>query len=241
MWGTTGIGYNVQKAKERLGEAPIDSWDIVFKPENLQKFADCGVYVLDAPEELLPAALNYLGLDPDSKEPADIEKAGKLLDSIRPSIQKFHSSEYINALANGDICLVVGWSGDVFQAKTRAEEAHEKSPDKPLVEINYVIPKEGALIWFDNMAIPKDAQHVEEAHAFINFMMKPEIAARNSNFLSYANGNSDATALVDDSVKGNPAIYPDEATMKKLFTVTAYPAKVQRVVTRVWQRFKTGQ
>jgi putrescine transport system substrate-binding protein len=241
MWGTTGIGYNVAKAKERLGDQPINTWDVIFKPELISKFKDCGIYMLDAPEELLPATLNYIGLDPNSKNPKDIEKAGELLATIRPNVQKFHSSEYINALANGDICLVVGWSGDVFQAKNRAAEAHEKSPDKPLVEIDYVIPKEGTLMWFDNMAIPKDAEHVEEAHAFINYMMKPEVAAKNSNFVSYANGNLKSQEMITAEIKENPSIYPDEATLAKLFTVTTYEPKVQRVVTRVWTRFKTGQ
>ena len=241
MWGTTGIGYNVAKAKERLGDQPINTWDVVFKPELLEKFKDCGVYMLDAPEELIPAALSYLKIDPNSKNPKDIEKAGELLATIRPSVKKFHSSEYINALANGDICLVVGWSGDVYQAKNRAAEAHEKSPDKPLVDIAYVVPKEGTLMWFDNMAIPKDAEHVDEAHAFINYMMKPEVAAKNSNFVSYANGNLKSQEFISAEIKENPSIFPDEATMAKLFTVTTYEPKVQRVVTRVWTRFKTGQ
>jgi putrescine transport system substrate-binding protein len=154
MWGTTGIGYNAAKVKERLGDIPVDSWDIFFKPENLAKLRSCGVHVLDTAEELLPAALKYLGLDPDSKTAADIEKAGELLLKLRPNIQKFHSSEYLNALANGEICLVIGWSGDVFQAKNRAKEAAEKTR-KPVVEIEYVVPKEGAQIWFDSFSIPE--------------------------------------------------------------------------------------
>jgi putrescine transport system substrate-binding protein len=241
MWGTTGIGYNVAKAKERVGDQPMDSWDIIFKPELISKFQDCGIYMLDAPEELIPAALNYLKLNPDSKDPKDIEKAGALLGKIRKYVKKFHSSEYINAIANGDICLVVGWSGDVFQAKNRAVEAHEKSPDKPLVDVDYVIPKEGTLMWFDNMAIPKDAGHVDEAYAFINYMMKPEVAAKNSNFVSYANGNLKSQEFINEDIKTNPSIYPDEPMLAKLYTVTSYDPKVQRVVTRVWTRFKTGQ
>jgi len=241
MWGTTGIGYNVDKVKARVGDMPMNTWDIIFKPEILAKFADCGIYALDAPEEIVPAALKYLGLNPDSKNPEDLEKAGALLDKIRPSIKKFHSSEYINALANGDICLAVGWSGDVFQAKSRAVDAHTKSPDKPLVNIEYVIPKEGALMWFDSFAIPKDAAHVEEAYAFINFMERPEIAAQNSNFVSYANGNAESQKTITPEILKNPSIYPDADTMSRLFTVTAYDTKVQRVLTRVWTKFKTGQ
>jgi len=241
MWGTTGIGYNVDKVKARVGDMPMNTWDIIFKPEILAKFADCGIYALDAPEEIVPAALKYLGLNPDSKNPEDLEKAGALLDKIRPSIKKFHSSEYINALANGDICLAVGWSGDVFQAKSRAVDAHTKSPDKPLVNIEYVIPKEGALMWFDSFAIPKDAAHVEEAYAFINFMERPEIAAQNSNFVSYANGNAESQKTITPEILKNPSIYPDADTMSRLFTVTAYDTKVQRVLTRIWTKFKTGQ
>ncbi|MTI44540.1 polyamine ABC transporter substrate-binding protein, partial [Roseibium hamelinense] len=166
MWGTTGLGYNVEKVEEALGEAaPTDSWDLLFDTANLEKLQECGVHVLDAPTELIPAALNHLGIDPDSKETADIEKAGELLLTIRPYIQKFHSSEYINALANGDICLAVGWSGDVLQARDRAAEADNG------VTVAYSIPKEGALMWFDQMAIPADAPNPEEAHEFLNYIM----------------------------------------------------------------------
>lgn len=240
MWGTTGIGLNVDKVKERLGDTPLNSWDIVFKPEILGKLKDCGVYMLDGPEEIIPTALRYLGKDPNSKDPKDIEEAGKLLAPIRKSIKKFDSSGYINALAGGDICLATGWSGDVFQAKARAEEAAEKT-GKPPVNIEYIIPKEGALMWFDNFAIPKDAPHPEEALAFINFMMKPEIAAKNANYISYASGSEGAQKFIDKAILDNPAIYPDKETQAKLFTVTTYPQKVQRVVTRTWSDFKRGK
>jgi putrescine transport system substrate-binding protein len=235
MWGTTGLGYNVDKIKERMPDAPLDSWDMIFKPEVIAKFADCGVQVLDSADDMLPAALNYLGLNPDSKEQADLEKAAELLKSVRASIQKFHSSEYINALANGDICLAVGYSGDVLQARDRAAEAGNN------VTVAYSIPKEGALIWLDAFAIPADAKHVEEAHAFIDFMLRPDIAARNSNFLNYANGNKASQALLDGTVREDQAIYPDEATMQKLFTTTPNDPRVQRVVTRLWTGVKTGQ
>jgi putrescine transport system substrate-binding protein len=240
MWGTTGIGFNVTKAKERLGGQPLDTWDVVFKPELIAKFKSCGVHMLDAADEIIPAALNYLGINPDSKNPADFEKAGALLAKIRPSIQKFHSSEYINGLAGGDICFAVGWSGDVFQAKKRAEEAAEQTK-KSVVPVDYVLPKEGALMWFDSFAIPNDAPHVEEAYAFIDYMMRPEIAARNSNFISYANGNLESQKFVDRDILGNPSIYPDAETMKRLYITTTYPPDVQRVLTRVWTRFKTGR
>jgi putrescine transport system substrate-binding protein len=241
MWGTTGIGYNVKAMHERLGaSATIDSWDVVFKPELLAKFASCGVHILDAADELIPTALRWLGLDSDSKNTADIEKAGTALAKIRPHVKKFHSSEYINALANGEICLAVGWSGDVLQARTRAREAAEGTKKKP-VNIDYVLPKEGAHMWFDSIAIPKDAPHVAEAHAFIDYLLRPEVAAKNSNAVSYANGNLASQQFVDKEILHNRAIYPDAATMQKLFVSTPYEQKVQRAVTRVWTRVKTGR
>ncbi len=236
MWGTTGLGYNVDKVKAALGDdAPVDSWDLLFKPENVEKLKDCGVFVLDAPTELIPAALNYLGMDPDSKDPAEIEKAGELLKSIRPNVQKFHSSEYINALANGDICLAVGWSGDVLQARDRAAEADNG------VTVEYSIPKEGALMWFDQMAVPADAPHKEEAHEFLNYIMRPDVMAKASNYVYYANGNKASQELLNEDVIGDPAIYPSEDAVKNLYTVTPYPPKVNRVVTRTWTAVKSGQ
>jgi putrescine transport system substrate-binding protein len=235
MWGTTGIGYNTKKVKEALGVDAIGSWDAVFKPENIAKLAGCGVYFLDSPTDIIPTALNYLGLTPDSTSAEDIAKAEELLLSIRPSIRKFHSSEFINALANGDICVAVGFSGDLFQARDRAAEANQG------VEIAYVIPKEGAEMWFDQMAIPADAKHVEEAHAFINYMMKPEVVAKASNYVFYANGNKASQQLLDKEVIEDPAIYPDEATMAKLFTVQPYDPKTQRLITRSWTKIVTGQ
>jgi putrescine transport system substrate-binding protein len=235
MWGTTGIGYNVDKIKERMPDAPLDSWAMIFDPAVVSKFADCGVHVLDSPDDMLAAALNYLGLNPDSKDPAELQKAGELLKSIRPSIQKFHSSEYINALANGDICLAVGYSGDILQARDRAAEAANN------VNIAYSIPKEGALIWLDSFAIPADAPHPAEAHEFINFMLKPEIAARNSNFVNYANGNQAAQELLDEKVRADPAVYPDETVLGNLYTTTPSDPRTQREVTRIWTEVKTGQ
>ncbi|WP_436642755.1 polyamine ABC transporter substrate-binding protein [Microbaculum sp. FT89] len=234
MWGTTGIGYNVGMIEERMPDAPVDSWALIFDPEVVSKFADCGIHMLDAADEMIPAALNYLGKDPDSKDPAEIEEAAKLIESIRPHIQKFHSSEYIEALANGNICLAVGWSGDILQSRDRAAETDAGN------EIAYSIPKEGAMMWFDNLAIPADAPHPEEALAFINFMMKPEIAAENSNYIYYANGNKDSQPLLEEDVIGDTAIYPDEETVERLYTTTPYDPKVQRVVTRAWTRIKSG-
>jgi putrescine transport system substrate-binding protein len=236
MWGTTGIGYNVKMIKERLGEnADMTTWASVMDPANLAKLADCGVMMLDTPDEILPAALNYLGLNPDSQTAEDNQKAEELLLKLRPSIRKFHSSEYINALANGDICIAVGWSGDILQAKGRAEEAGAG------VEIAYSIPKEGALMWFDNMAIPADAKNVAEAHEFLNYIMRPEVAAKASNYIQYANGNKASKQFLDAAVSGNPAVYPDDATLTKLYTVSAKDQKTQRVLTRIWTTIVTGQ
>jgi putrescine transport system substrate-binding protein len=235
MWGTTGIGYNVKKVQDALGIEKIDTWDIVFKPENLAKLADCGVYMLDAPAEMIPAALKYLKLDPNSTDPDELAKAEELLLSIRPSIRKFHSSEYINGLANGDICLAVGWSGDVFQARDRAAEADQG------VVIDYSIPKEGAQMWFDQMAIPADAPHVAEAHEFLNYIMRPDVIAKASNYVFYANGNKASQALLDEEVIGDPAVYPDAETMANLFTTIPLDSKTQRRVTRIWTKIVTGQ
>ncbi|WP_248304741.1 polyamine ABC transporter substrate-binding protein [Breoghania sp. L-A4] len=234
MWGTTGIGYNVGKVKEIMPDAPVDSWDMIYNKDVVSKFADCGIFVLDTPEEMIPSALNYLGLDPDSNATEDIEKAGELLASISPYIRKFHSSEYINALANGDICLAVGWSGDVLQARDRAAEADNG------VTVEYSIPKEGALMWFDNMAIPADAKHVEEAHEFLNYIMRPEVIAKASNYVFYANGNKDSQPLLDKEVLEDPAIYPTDETVKKLYTVSTKPPKVSRIQNRVWTKVKSG-
>lgn len=236
MWGTTGIGYNVKKVAEALGEDfDANTWDMVFNPEISAKLKDCGIYVLDASDEVLPAALNYLGLDPDSKNADDITKGGDLLFEARANVRKFHSSEYINALANGDICVAVGWSGDVLQARDRAAEADAG------VEVEYTIPKEGALMWFDNMAIPADAQNVEEAHEFLNYMMRPEVMAKASNYVYYANGNLASQEFLEDDVIDDPAIYPDETTLSNLYITTPYGQRTQRVVTRAWTKVLTGQ
>lgn len=235
MWGTVGIGYNIKKVQAALGTDKIDSWDVFFNPDSLAKLKDCGVYVLDSPADIIPAALKYLNLDPNSTLPDDIAKAEEALLKVRPYIRKFHSSEYINALANGDICLAVGWSGDVFQARNRAVEA------KQGVEIGYSVPKEGAQMWFDQMAIPADAPHVAEALEFINYMMKPEVIAKSSNYVLYANGNKASQQFVDKALLEDPSVYPDAETIKKLYTVSPYDPKTQRVITRTWTKIVTGQ
>ncbi len=235
MWGTVGLGYNEKKVQEALGVDKIDSWDVFFNPDNLSKLADCGVYVLDSPADIIPITMKYLGLDPESKSAEDFAKVEETLLKIRPYIRKFHSSEYINALANGDICLAVGWSGDVFQARDRAAEADQG------VVVNYVVPKEGTEMWFDQMAIPADAPHVAEAHEFLNYVMKPEVAAKATNYVFFPNGNKASQEFIDKEIIEDPAIYPDQATLDKLFTVSPYDPKTQRIVTRTWTKIVTGQ
>jgi putrescine transport system substrate-binding protein len=240
MWGTTGIGYNVKKAREVLGiSGPVGdamaSWDIVFKPEQLARFKGCGVHMLDSADDVIPAALHYLKLDPNTKQQADLDKAAELLIKIRPNVTKFHSSEYLNALASGEICLVLGWSGDVKQAQKRAVEA------KAGIEVGYAIPKGGAQMFFDNFAVPKDAKNVNEAHAFIDYMLRPEVAAKNSNFLGYANGNLASQKLIDKSVLDDKTVYPDAATIASLYLVTARDQRTTRAANRLWTKIKTGQ
>jgi len=235
MWGTTGIGYNVNMVKERMADAPTNSWDMVFNPEIAAKFADCGIYMLDTSDEMIPAALNYIGEDPNSKDPQVIAKAEAVLMGLRPYVRKFHSSEYIDALANGDACVAVGWSGDILQARDRATEADNG------VEINYVAPDEGAQMWFDMMAIPADAAHANNAHTFINYIMRPDVMAKASNYVYYANGNKASQPMLNEDVINDPAIYPTPTALKSLFIVTPYDPDSQRALTRQWTRVKSGQ
>ncbi len=234
MWGTTAIGYNPIKLKERLGDQAIDTWDIVFKPELVSKLQDCGVNILDAPAEVMASALNYLGLDPNSESPDDLKKAEDLMMSIRPFVRTFNSGQYIDDLGNGEICLSIGYSGDVFIAQAAAAEAAAG------VEVGYVIPKEGALKWFDLFAIPADAPHPDNAHKFIDFMMRPEIAAANTNYVYYASGNKAALEFIDPAVKDDPAIYPTPEVSAKLFNLKAHTPDYDELLTETWQRIKTG-
>ena len=236
MWGTTGLGVNTGRVTEILGEdAPMDSLALVFDPANMEKLAECGVHFLDAPAEMIPAALQYIGEDPDSHDPDVIAKAEAVFAAVRPYVQKFHSSEYINALANGDICVAFGWSGDILQARDRAFEADNG------VDIAYNAPVEGALMWFDQMAIPVDAPNPDGAHKFLDFILNAENMAAASNYVYYANGNLASQEFLVEDVIGDTAIYPDADTLANLYTTTPYDAGVQRVVTRLWTRVKSGQ
>ncbi len=235
LWGTNGIGYNVEKIKAVLGVERIDSWAVLYEPENIKKLAGCGVALLDSADEMIPSMLNYLGLDPNSQNPEDYKKAEERLMAIRPYVTYFHSSKYISDLANGNICIAAGYSGDIFQAKARAEEAGKG------VVIDYVIPREGANLWFDMLAIPADAANPKEAHAFINYLLEPEVIAKVSDYVGYANPNTKAGELMDQDVRNDEAVYPPQAVLDKLYVSAELPAKVQRLMTRTWTKIKSGK
>ena len=236
LWGSIGIGFNPEKVKAVLGEnAPVDSWDLLFKPENIEKLKSCGVSFLDSPTEILPIALQYLGYSPLSENPKELKEAEALFLKIRPHVTYFHSSKYISDLANGNLCVAVGYSGDVYQAKSRAEEAAAG------VTVSYNIPKEGAGTFFDMIAMPKDAENVDAAYAFMDYLMKPEVMAEIVNYVQFPSGNSAATPMVDEAIRNDPGIYPSEATMAKLYAFPDLPAKVQRGMTRSWTTIKSGK
>jgi putrescine transport system substrate-binding protein len=235
MWGTVGIGYNVPEIRKRMVNAPVDSLSMIFDPAIVSRFVDCGVMVLDSATDVFSAALKYLLLDPDSKNSADIEKAAAVIKAIRPYVRKFHSSEYINALAGGDICLAFGYSGDILQARDRAAKAAQKR------DIAYAITNQGTMLWIDVAAIPKDAPHPDVANRFIDFMLDPKVAAASSNLTGYANGNRASTPLMDKSIADNPLVYPTADTRAKLYTITAGTAEQVRERTRLWTTIKTGR
>lgn len=235
MWGTTGIGYNVDMVKKALGDDfNVGSWDMVFKPENMAKLAECGVHVLDSADEVLPIAMNYLGLDPNSTNKKDWQAGAEVVKGVRSSITKFHSSNYIDALANGDICVALGWSGDVFMAQLAADEADAG------VAVDYVIPAEGAPLWIDMMGIPADAKNAGNAHKFLNYLMRPEVTAAITNYVWYANANAAASTHVEQDILDHPGIYPSAEAKAKLFTFDILPPKVTRAATRAWTDVRTG-
>ncbi|MCO6056251.1 polyamine ABC transporter substrate-binding protein [Pseudomonas sp. MOB-449] len=235
LWGTNGIGYNVEKVKAVLGVEQIDSWAMIFEPENIKKLSQCGVAFLDSADEMIPAVLNYMGLDPNSTNPDDYKKAEEKLLAVRPYVTYFHSSKYIGDLANGDICVAAGFSGDIFQAASRAEEAGKG------IQIAYAIPKEGGNLWFDMLAIPADAANAKEAHAFINYLLKPEVIAKVSDYVGYANPNLKAGELMDQEVRTDESVYPPQAVLDKLYVMAELPPKVQRLMTRSWTKVKSGK
>jgi len=236
LWGTNGIGYNEDKVKEVLGEnAPVDSLELLFNPENAAKLSSCGLSFLDSADEVLPQVLVYLGLDPNTKNPADIDAAAEHMKLLRPYVTYFHSSRYITDLANGDICVAFGYSGDVLQAADRADEAGNGQ------SINYSIPKEGANLWFDMLAIPADATNKENAHTFINYLLRPEVIANITNYVAYANPNAKAFELVDEEVRTDTRIYPSQAVLQKLYMQDVRAMNVQRKMTRAWTAIKSGR
>jgi putrescine transport system substrate-binding protein len=234
-WGTNGIGYNEKMIKELMPDAPLDSWRMVFDPAVAAKVAKCGISVLDSPAEMMRAVYSYLGKDPNSQNADDLVQAEAVLLKIRPYIRNINSSEYIEALANGDLCLAVGYNGDVMQARDRAREANKG------IQIKYAVPKEGSILWFDMLAIPKDAPDPDSAYAYLNYIMTPQVIADISNFKRYANGNAASQPLVLPAVKDDPGIYPPPEQRQKLAVQLADSADQTRAITRVWQKFKTGQ
>ena len=235
MWGTIGIGYNPEALAKRLPGVKIDSWAIAFDPKILAKLQDCRVYWLDAPEDMFAVALNYMGKDPNSKSVADYKAAADMMSAARPFVRKFHSSQYIDALANGDICMAIGYSGDILQAKARAEEAGGK------VKVAYAVPKEGTQVWFDVFAMPKDAPNTEAAYTFLDYMLRPDVIARASTFTKYANANAAATPLVTESVRNDPNVYLPDEVFNRLFVTTGKDEDLLRDVNRQWVRVQTGQ
>ncbi len=235
LWGTNGIGYNAEKIKAVLGVDTIDSWAAVFEPENMKKLSACGVAFLDSADEMIPAMLKYLDKDPNSTNADDYKVAEEKLMAVRPYVTYFHSSKYIGDLANGDICVAVGFSGDILQAADRADEAGKG------VEISYAIPKEGANLWFDMMAIPADAKNVKEAHAFINYLLDPAAIAKVSDYVGYANPNLKAGELMDQDVRSDESVYPPQAVLDNLYISAELPPKVQRLMTRSWTKVKSGK
>jgi putrescine transport system substrate-binding protein len=233
MWGTTGLGLNLGKVKAALGDdAPLDTWGLIFDPEKASKLAACGISMLDDPTEAFAAALSYLGKDPNSRAEEDLAAADEVLKTARPHIRYFHSSQYISDLANGDLCVAHGYSGDLLQARTRAEEAGKG------VEVGYRIPREGAVLWTDVMAIPKDAPNSAAAHAFIAYVLDPAVVAAISNYVMYANPNPAATALLDESVRSDPGIYPSDEVKGRLFALATPSDKEIRTLNRLWTRIK---
>ncbi|NMX60862.1 polyamine ABC transporter substrate-binding protein [Pseudomonas sp. WS 5079] len=235
MWGSAGIGYNVAKIKAIFGTTDVTrSWSLFFAEDNIRKLSACGVAIIDNPTQVLPITLNYLGLPHHSHAPEDYKKAEQALLKIRPYVQYFHASKYISDLANGNICAVIGFNGDVVQAAASAREA------KNGIEIGYSIPKEGSTLWLDMVVMPKAAPHEANAYAYMNYLLEPKVIANISNHIHYANPNRAADPFVDPEVKQDPAIYPSGAVLDSLFTVEDLPPAIARLATRLWTKLKTN-
>lgn len=236
MWGTTSLGHNVDAVRERLGEdAPVDSWALLFDPANAERLADCGISLLDDPIEVFSAALIYLGKDPNSTAKADLDAATALLQQVRPHVRYFHSSQYINDLANGDLCAVHGYSGDILQARDRADEAGNG------VDVALTIPREGAVLAVDVMAIPADARHPGNAHRFIDFILRPDVIAKVTDYVAFANPNPASLPLLDPEVRDNPGIFPPPDVLERLVSPAEFSPADMRARTRAWTRVKAGR
>lgn len=235
MWGTVGIGYNEKMVTAALPNTPVNSWRLLFDPMLAKQLAHCGINFINEPVAVVRIALKYLGKDPNEPSPEDFGEVEKLLLAVRPYIRTFDTSGDVEALVNGEICVSLGYGGDVIFANKRAKEA--KNP----IKIAYLIPNEGSLLWFTFVAIPQDAPHAANAHQFLNYLMRPTVIANISNFIGYANGNSDSTMLLDTAVAGDTIIYPTPSEQKRLFVETEYTPDQSRAMTRLWQKFKTGQ
>jgi len=234
-WTTYGIGYNEKMVAEALPNVSVDSWRLIFDPAFAAKLSKCGISTIDAPAGVVRLVLKYLGKNPNAPSPQDLSDVASVLMKIRPYVRNIDSSNYIEAMANGDICIALGYSGDFVQARKRAEEA------KNGIKIGFVIPQEGSLISFDMLSIPKDAPHVANAHAFINYLMDPKVIADITNFVGYANANFAATPLIDASILSDTVVYPPRDEQERLFVQMQDPPEQARAITRLWQRFKTGQ
>lgn len=235
LWFTTGIGYNIDKVRERLGDREFDSWSMLLDPKNAAKLQDCGILVIDSPTDVIAAALIYLGKDPQSRDPADLNAATDVLLKIRPYVRSIDSVAVIGEFSSGNLCAMIGWSGDVMLARSRAAEAGNG------VKIRYFVPKEGGLIGADMMSIPADAPHPKNAEKWLNYLMRPDVMAGITNVIKYPNGNLASYPLVQESIKNDPAIYPNAETRAKLHSFPAMTPEEVRLVTRLWTRFRTGQ
>jgi putrescine transport system substrate-binding protein len=235
LWGTIGLGYNPEMVKKALGTDTIDSWAILLDPAKAKKLAKCGIAILDAPTDVFGSVAIYLGLDPNSEKPEDLKAVEAALSGIRPYVRYFHSSQYINDLSSGEICLALGWSGDVLQARDRGAAA-----SKP-VTVRYAIPKEGAINYFDMLAIPADAPHPDNAHAFLNFLMDPEVIAKVTNKVRFANGNSASLSFVDEAIRNDPNIYPSAEVRSRLHPDLVESQEFSRELNRAWTRIRSGQ
>lgn len=234
MWGSTGFTFNVDMVKERLPNADLQSLDTIFKPENAAKLADCGISILDSPTDIMPMVAAWLGLDGKASNPKDFAAVAEAFKPVRKFIRTFDNSNYLNAIPNKELCVINNWSGEYSTARQRAKDAG--------VDINlaYYIPKTGAGAWIDLFCIPADAKHKDNAHKFLDFMLRPEVIAKCTDYTNYANGNLASKKFIDPAVLANPAVYPDEATMKRLWTSPPYTEEQDREFTRIWQTIKSG-